>query len=141
MSDALELLEWLDRAGVRVTTAGDKLCLEPAERVPPDLVDALRECKAEILAHVRRREAVIHAHLKRYLWAHACFEMAEALGWPRLQIVSHMTVLAGEVPWRKYLMTASMPELRDRTLPALRHAMAGIGLPPSVDGSSNGHRD
>jgi hypothetical protein len=47
---AVEILATLARRGVRVEVAGDRLRLRPADRVPPELVDVVRDRKPELLA-------------------------------------------------------------------------------------------
>lgn len=51
--DAKELLERLERVGVRAETSGDTLRLTPGSRVPSDLVELVRWHKAEIIAALR----------------------------------------------------------------------------------------
>ena len=47
---ATEILSELERRGVHLELAGDKLRWRPNEAVTPDLVEALRQSKAEIIA-------------------------------------------------------------------------------------------
>lgn len=57
---ALELLETLRTLGVRVDVIGpDRLRLEPASRIPPDLLPRIREAKPEILAALVRPAVVV----------------------------------------------------------------------------------
>jgi hypothetical protein len=56
--DAARLLVELDRLGVHVRIKGDRLSLRPASRIPPELLGAVRPCKAQLmalLAEPRRR--------------------------------------------------------------------------------------
>ena len=55
---AVDLLVELDRLGVHATLKGDRIGLQPASRVPADLLSAVRDHKAELLvlfADPRRR--------------------------------------------------------------------------------------
>ncbi len=52
---ASSILERLSTLGVKVQVAGDRLRLEPASRVPPDVLDAVREHKGELLAFLSPR--------------------------------------------------------------------------------------
>ena len=54
MDTAVELLEKVKALGVTLTRSGDKLLLEPGSKVPPDLVNQIREHKTEILAHLSK---------------------------------------------------------------------------------------
>ena len=47
---ATEILTELERRGVHLELAGDKLRWRPKEAITPDLVEALRQSKAEIIA-------------------------------------------------------------------------------------------
>ena len=49
---AKEILSELTRRGVHLEVAGDKLRWRPKEAVTPDLVEALKKWKAEIIAAV-----------------------------------------------------------------------------------------
>ena len=53
---ALEVLHQLEALGVSLEVAGDKLRYRPASKVPPDLVEALRQYKGELLASLRYQE-------------------------------------------------------------------------------------
>ncbi len=48
--EALEVLERLAALGVRAEVAGDRLRLTPGSRAPLDLVEALRQYKAQVIA-------------------------------------------------------------------------------------------
>lgn len=50
---ATDVLSQLRGLGVTVAVAGDKLSLEPASRIPPELLAAVRECKLELLRLLR----------------------------------------------------------------------------------------
>ena len=57
MVKAPAVLDRLDAIGVNVTIDGQKLLLRPGSRVPPDLVEELRQRKLEVLAYLRRMSA------------------------------------------------------------------------------------
>ncbi|MBN2098107.1 MAG: hypothetical protein JW753_00770 [Dehalococcoidia bacterium] len=50
MDDAAAVLERAKALGISVTSSGNKILLEPGSKVPPDLVQAIRQHKGEILA-------------------------------------------------------------------------------------------
>jgi len=52
---ASAILEQLHNLGVTVTAEGDKLRLEPGSRVSPQLVNELRQNKAEVLAYLQQQ--------------------------------------------------------------------------------------
>jgi hypothetical protein len=55
---AADLLVELDHLGVSATLKGGLISLQPASSVPPDLIAAIRECRADLaalLAEPRRR--------------------------------------------------------------------------------------
>ena len=52
MNNAATLLDQLHEAGVSVTLDGSELVLVPGDRVPAELIPALREHKAEVMAHL-----------------------------------------------------------------------------------------
>ena len=59
MGEATQILETLRALGVTVEVIGpDRLRLEPASRIPPDLVPRIREAKGEILEALRNRPAI-----------------------------------------------------------------------------------
>ena len=58
---AHELLTELQRRGVRLTIAGNKLRYRPRAAVEPDLLPALRERKAEIMALVAEPDSSLVA--------------------------------------------------------------------------------
>ena len=51
--DATEVLDRLSALGITAWASGEKLLLEPGSKVPPDLLDEVREHKPEILARLR----------------------------------------------------------------------------------------
>lgn len=54
--EAGQILMALEGRGIRVEVVGDRLRLQPADRVPPGMLEAVRQCKTELLAELRRRE-------------------------------------------------------------------------------------
>ena len=66
----------------------------------------------------------------RSAWAGACYELAEALGWPETAYKPGHSVLPGQIPWRRWTGGASIPDLQ-RTLVVL-HARAQNIPPPKV---------
>jgi len=59
---ALEILETLRCLGITVELSGaDRLRLQPASRIPPDLLPRIREAKPEILAALARPTVPLHS--------------------------------------------------------------------------------
>jgi hypothetical protein len=50
VSTAPDLLVKLDRLGVHVALKGDRISLQPASLIPPDLLVVIRECKTDVAA-------------------------------------------------------------------------------------------
>jgi len=58
MQTATDIIETLAQLGVTVKAVGpDRLRIEPASKVPADLLPRIREAKSEILAVIRNRLA------------------------------------------------------------------------------------
>jgi hypothetical protein len=58
MSMAAEILETLESLGVAILVIGpDRLRLQPASKIPPELLPRIREAKPEILEALRSRHA------------------------------------------------------------------------------------
>ena len=71
MAMAAQIIETLAQLGVTVRVIGpDRLRIEPASKVPPDLISRIREAKPEILATLRKRPATesIEGISCRYDW-------------------------------------------------------------------------
>lgn len=49
MASAARLLETLDREGIKVSTVGDKLVVEPASKLNPTLRESIRSHKADLI--------------------------------------------------------------------------------------------
>lgn len=54
MDSATAVLEKAKALGIKVTPSGDKILLEPGSKAPPELVQAVRQHKGEILAMLTR---------------------------------------------------------------------------------------
>lgn len=62
METATEIIDTLARLGVTIRAIGpDRLRIEPASKVPADLLTRIREAKPEILAVIRKRPATCSA--------------------------------------------------------------------------------
>jgi len=61
METATQIIETLTQLGVTLRANGDRLRIEPASRVPADLLLRIREAKPEILAVIRNRPATCAA--------------------------------------------------------------------------------
>lgn len=59
MMDAVQLLDRLSSLGVAVSVNGDKLRLTPGSKVPPDLVEAVREHKPQIMRLLQQHDGPI----------------------------------------------------------------------------------
>lgn len=55
--DAMTILERLRDLSIEITVSGDCLRLKPGSRVTPDLIEALRKYKAEVLAILKERQS------------------------------------------------------------------------------------
>ena len=130
-----ELLDRARAAGLTVLADGDRLIVRGPQTAEA-LAHELLTHKTEILAILHNpaidyAQAVQEARAQRAAWSGATLELAEALGFPRLQYEPHLAVGAGEACWRFFLGSASsdIPTLRDRVLPALREALGAIPVP------------
>ena len=56
-----DILRQLETLGVTITSSGDKLRLKPASRVPPQLMEALRRDKTEVMAYLHKQSDGIKA--------------------------------------------------------------------------------
>ena len=61
------ILDRLNFLGVSVTPAEGSLRLEPGSRVPPELVEELRQHKQEILALLNKKESTVQARVAQHL--------------------------------------------------------------------------
>lgn len=71
MDTVIQIFEALAQLGVTIeAVASDRLTIEPASKVPPELVARIREAKQEILAHLTGREGTVTAKAIecRYDW-------------------------------------------------------------------------
>jgi len=57
--NAAEVLTELQAAGVTLTRHGDRLRLAPPQAIPVDLLERVRECKADLLKLVREPAPVL----------------------------------------------------------------------------------
>ena len=63
-------------------------------------------------------------------WFDSCLALARAIGYPRFRLPYRPgSVLSGEVPWRLFLKSCSVGEMRTHLAPALREALASYGMP------------
>ena len=128
-----DLVQRVCAAGVVLTP---QLHVEgPAGAIPSELRAELAAHKLEILAALLRPQPPGAARQLRDLYAAACFELAETLGWPRLPLDPPVTIVGGEAMWRLFLTKASVPELREQVLPTLQGMIAAIP-PPSAGASA-----
>jgi hypothetical protein len=123
---AKDLLADLTRRGVRFAVIGDRLRLSPAEAIPPELLEQLRERKPEILALLRGQAAdqpaatepaggqeLSSAHQLARAWADArgrlerlVLSLAERRGYPRVQLARGVWLLPGHDSWRRFVSNA-----------------------------------
>jgi hypothetical protein len=81
----------------------------------------------EELAHPTDQEIRFEIHeqlsLSRAVWSSICFESAEALAFPTVQLAPSRVgrVGAGDANWRSYLKLAPLTELKHVVAPYLRH--------------------
>jgi len=57
MEAAVRIMETLAQLGVTLRAKGDRLRLEPASKIPADMLPRIRKAKPEILAVLRNRPA------------------------------------------------------------------------------------
>ena len=89
------------------------------------------EIKATITDIELRLQLVEQARQAHREWFACCLELAAALGYPRFPLAykpSH-TVVAGEVPWRLFLNSASVAALKYGLAPVLREALSQVEQP------------
>jgi len=73
---AAEILETLESLGVAVQVIGpDRLRLQPASKIPQDLVPRIREAKPEILEALRRRWVLPVRSTRHHPWSIATLRM------------------------------------------------------------------
>jgi hypothetical protein len=82
----------------------------------------------EIELRVQLVEQARQAHCA---WFACCLELAGALGYPRFPLPyrPYASVLSGEVPWRLFLDSRSVAELKHDLASALKEEPAFHGLP------------
>ena len=66
---------------------------------------------------------------RRVPWVEACQNMAQVLGWPKLKIRPHQTILGGQAMWRLYLTSAPVVDLINCVHPLLYERVLEIPLP------------
>jgi hypothetical protein len=96
METADRILEALTQLGVTVkAVAPDRLSIEPASKVPPELISRVREAKLEILARLRGRTATktVKPVECRYDWISGCRGF-------RLQCIAHKHAGDGNTVFR-----------------------------------------
>jgi hypothetical protein len=117
--DAAELVNRLRARGARLEVDGETLVVSPRSVLTEADRQAIRAMKPAILALLTRAAppqsdpAVVLAEVReaRRAWWGACFEAAEALGWPTLDVRPGVHVGPGEHAWRLYLARAALGEL------------------------------
>jgi hypothetical protein len=125
MTTASSLLARLAALGVRLSAAGDRLRFYPAEAVPPELIEQMRQHKPEILALLRGRAAdqpaepstaqqeLSLAHQLAKAWTDTRSQLerlvlglAERRGYPRVQLARGVWLLPGHDSWRRFVSNA-----------------------------------
>ncbi len=136
LSEAEALLAEAQAAGFQLRVRDGRILIWPGDQVPPELLERLRAAKPQLLAILSSpaweyAQTVRWAESSRTAWTGATFELAEALGFPRLQYLPHLAVGAGEACWRYFLASASadIHTLREHVLPKLRALLAAIPGP------------
>ena len=103
---AIDIIQDLRRRGVELQAAGDRLRFRPAGAIPPDLLERLREHKAEIIAaletttvraRVRGADEVVptanpeecwHCHGLRICRCALCGQRSEGMVWKEAQCLA-----------------------------------------------------
>jgi hypothetical protein len=106
MSDAKALLTQLEKLGIAVTLDRDGLRFHPAERLPPELRQA-------VAAHRHELAALLRAHQLADTWATARTRLeqlvlaaAERKSWPYLELRQGTWLLPGKAAWTAYVTHA-----------------------------------
>lgn len=99
--NAAELLSELERRGVALEAAGDRLRFDaPRGALTPELRTAMAEHKAELLGLLDRR---VHAGTTDLVAVAELLIAGQMLNWPELPVAPHLTIRAGEDAWLKFL--------------------------------------
>jgi len=139
---AEELLEQVTRAGVQLTP--QLHVHDPAGAVTPALRAELALRKYEVLTALLQPEELRPLRELRGLYVAACRELVEWLGWPAIRVELPPSrgasfAIPCKANWLHYLKTASVPELREFTLPRLRE-LASAAPPPDCPTAKEPHR-
>lgn len=99
MASAARLLETLDREGIKVSTVGDKLVVEPASKLNPTLRESIRSHKADLIEALSGARPLADDFPERAALAEigAGVPREWAEGYARLQVVRPP---AGIAVWR-----------------------------------------
>ena len=125
------LLADLRQQGVTLERRGDRLRVDAPQGVlTPEIRADLVAHKAAILQVLASppTEPAQTVRDLRAAWAGACFELAEALGWPEMPYKRGHSVASGPIPWRRWTGWASIPDLQ-YVLAALRERAHQISPP------------
>ena len=77
-----------------------------------------------------RMKLVEQARQAHGAWFDTCLSLARSIGYPRFRLPYRPgSVLSGEVPWRLFLKSCSVGEMRTHLSPALREELASYGMP------------
>ena len=129
------LLADLRQQGVTLERRGDRLRVDAPQGVlTPEIRADLVAHKAAILQVLASppTEPAQTVRDLRAAWAGACYELAEALGWPETPYKPAHAVAPGPIPWRRFAGVASIPDLQ-RVLGALHETAQRIEPPLSRD--------
>jgi hypothetical protein len=139
-ANAMELIQQVQALGVELKTDGHRILARPKHALPPELRRALLAHKEDVIAALYAdepvdievsevEEALAATRQLHELYASACLELAQHLGFPSVQYKQGHSTLQGEVLWRKFLDRAPLAELRNHVLPALRTLVNAITPP------------
>ena len=113
MASAARLLEALDREGIRVSTAGDKLVVEPASKLNPALRESIRSHKADLIEALSGASPLADDFEERVALAEigAGVPSEWAEGFTRLQVIRPP---AGVAVWRWHQVIDDAGRFLDR---------------------------
>lgn len=113
MASAARLLEALDREGIRVSTAGDKLVVEPASKLNPALRESIRSHKADLIEALSGARPLADDFEERVALAEigAGVPSEWAEGFARLQVIRPP---AGVAVWRWHQVIDDAGRFLDR---------------------------
>ncbi|MEZ6141073.1 MAG: hypothetical protein R3B84_10925 [Zavarzinella sp.] len=109
-----ELLNEIAKLGVKVSHQSGNLILDPASKVPPSTIERVREMKSELVKWLTNAQTVHPEHQQMFTLiammkqaqerlVRALDDEGRKIGWPRIQLSTHLHLLEGEQNWKIFL--------------------------------------